>query len=93
MQLFLERVIHTNGNRDEDNEAKALNDLVRPMKVLEAHLDGQDYLLGDEFSTADLNLSSIFTLGQVAHYDMAEYPNVANWADRCLGRPAYKRIR
>ena len=93
VQLFLERVIHTDENRDEDNEAKALNDLVRPMKVLDAHLDGQDYLLGDEFSTADLNLSSIFTLGQVARYDMLEYPNVADWANRCLDRPAYKRVR
>ena len=93
VQLFLERIIHTDGDRDEDNEAKALNDLVRPMKVLDTHLSQQDYLLGDEFSTADLNLASIFTLGQVARYDMAEYPNVASWADSCLGRPAYKRIR
>lgn len=93
VQLFLERIIHTDGDRDEDNEAKALNDLARPMNVLDTHLDQQDYLLGDEFSTVDLNLASIFTLGQVARYDMAEYPNVENWADCCLGRPAYKRIR
>ncbi len=93
VQLFLERIIHAYGDRDEDNEAKALNDLVRPMKVLDTHLSQQDYLLGDEFSTADLNLASIFTLGQVARYDMAEYPNVASWADSCLGRRAYKRIR
>ena len=93
VQLFLERVIHTDENRDKDNEAKALNDLVRPMKVLDVHLEGQDHLLGDKFSTADLNLASIFTLGQVAHYDMVEYPNVADWANRCLDRPAYKRVR
>ena len=93
VQLFLERVIHTDENRDKDNEAKALNDLVRPMKVLDIHLEGQDHLLGDKFSTADLNLASIFTLGQVARYDIVEYPNVADWANRCLGRPAYKRVR
>ncbi len=93
VQLFLERVIHTDENRDKDNEAKALNDLVRPMKVLDVHLEGQDHLLGDKFSTADLNLASIFTLGQVARYDMVEYPNVADWANRCLDRPAYKRVR
>ncbi len=93
VQLFLERVIHTDENRDKDNEAKALNDLVRPMKVLDIHLEGQDHLLGDKFSTADLNLASIFTLGQVARYDMVEYPNVADWANRCLDRPAYKRVR
>ena len=93
VQLFLERVIHTDENRDKDNDAKALNDLVRPMKVLDIHLEGQDHLLGDKFSTADLNLASIFTLGQVARYDMVEYPNVADWANRCLDRPAYKRVR
>jgi len=93
VQLFLEKVIHTDENRDKDNEAKALNDLVRPMKVLDVHLEGQDHLLGDKFSTADLNLASIFTLGQVARYDMVEYPNVADWANRCLDRPAYKRVR
>lgn len=93
VQLFLEKVIHTDENRDKDNEAKALNDLVRPMKVLDTHLEGQDHLLGDKFSTADLNLASIFTLGQVARYDMVEYPNVADWANRCLDRPAYKRVR
>ena len=93
VQLFLERVIHTDENRDKDNEAKALTALVRPMKVLDIHLEGQDHLLGDKFSTADLNLASIFTLGQVARYDMVEYPNVADWANRCLDRPAYKRVR
>ena len=93
VQLFLERVIHTDENRDKDNEAEALSDLVRPMKVLDVHLEGQDHLLGDKFSTADLNLASIFTLGQVARYDMVEYPNVADWANRCLDRPAYKRVR
>ena len=93
VELFLERVIHNDDNRDDENEARALEQIVRPMRVLDAQLRESDYLLGDEFSTADLNLASVFTLGQVAGYDMAEFPNVARWVDVCLSRPAYKRVR
>ena len=93
VELFLERVIHNDDNRDDENEARALKRIARPMRVLDDQLNKNDYLLGDDFSVADLNLASIFTLGQVARYDMVEFPNVAQWASTCLSRPAYKRIR
>lgn len=93
IDLFLERVIHDDGNRDQENEARALKRIARPMRVLEDHLHQRDYLLGNEFSTADLNLASIFTLAQVAGYDMAEFPNVERWVEACLSRPAYRRVR
>ena len=57
--------------------------------VLDKHLEGQDYLLGGEFSVADYYPAAIaFWSAGVLSFDTAATPNLAAWAGRCMGRPA-----
>ena len=71
----------------------AIEELQRPFRVLNDALSGQDYLLGDEFGLADLNVASVLSWASPAGIDFAEQPNVAAWLDRCLTRDAAVQAR
>ena len=74
--------------RDAGQAALALKKLDRPLKVLDAHLAGRPFLLGDRFTVADLNVSAVMTLIPIAGVPLGAYPTVAAWLDTCLERPA-----
>ena len=71
----------------------ATESLQRPLKVLDAHLAGRDYLLGDSFTVADLNLAGVMLLMQMIEFDLDEHQNVSAWLGRCYERDALKRAQ
>ena len=79
--------------RKPDAVAEALKALPKPFAVLDAALEGRDYLLGSTFTVADLNLASICSWAKPIKYDFGPFPNAGAWLDRCLSRPAYKAAR
>jgi glutathione S-transferase len=78
--------------------AKAgLEQLAAALRVLEDKLH-RPYLMGETFTVGDLNLASTLRepgedgiFGIVA-IDLAPFPNVARWLDRCSARPANRRV-
>jgi glutathione S-transferase len=77
----------------EQRNAKAAEagkrDIGSAMQILDGVLAGKSYLVNDQFSLADLAVSSYFGwLRWFLGYDDSSYENVKAWADRCLGRPA-----
>ncbi len=60
------------------------------LKVLNSHLHGRDWIVGDAISTADL--SCIGYMYYTEHYDLDwhQYPNVVAWRDRIAGLPSWK---
>jgi len=81
--------------REQDSAAAAagIEELQKPFKVLNDALAGRDYLVGDAFSVADLNVASVFSWARAAGIDFAEQPNIAAWLQRCLARDAAARAR
>jgi len=69
--------------------AKALDKVFARM---ETHLDGRDYLVGDRFTVADLNLAEVFRYTMSQKQLFARYPRVAAWLARCHDRPAFKAM-
>lgn len=59
------------------------------MTVLNAKLSSQDYLLGDEFTVADLNVAAVVGWGSMAGIDFSAYPAMGAWLKRCSSRPAF----
>lgn len=64
--------------------------LQKPLAVLGDTLEGKQYLLGDSFTIADLNLASVMGWAKLVKLDMTGHGDVANWLDRCLSRPAFR---
>ena len=72
--------------RDAARLAEALKVLVAPFKVLDAAVAKQPFLLGDDFTVADLNVAAV--ISRAIEMDLSATPNLKAWLTRCLGRPA-----
>jgi len=72
--------------RDAQKRDEALNVLAAPFKVLDAALPRQPYLLGHDFTVADLNVAAV--ISRAIDMDLSAVPNLKAWLTRCLERPA-----
>ena len=94
---LLEALLKSQGlmgrERDEDAARAEIESLRKPFDVLNGALEGRDYLLGGEFTVADLNVASVFAWGRLAGVDFAQQPNVSAWLRRCMRREAAGRAR
>jgi glutathione S-transferase len=75
--------------RDAAKRDEALGVLVKPFRVLDAAVASQHYLLGDDFTVADLNVAAV--LSRAAEMDLSAVPNLKAWLTRCLARPAAEK--
>ena len=73
-------------DRDPQKLAEALKVISAPFKVLDGEFSQREYLLGSEFTVADLNVAAV--ISRAIDMDMPETPHVARWLRRCLDRPA-----
>ena len=92
MQIVVQKFF-SGGNPDQsiiDNAGKQLD---RPLLVLDTHLATTNYLLGDEFSVADLNLAGVMLLLQMVDFDLSPYGKVSSWLNQCYNRDALKRAQ
>jgi len=61
------------------------------LRVLERALDGKDYLLGAEFSGADIMMGYTLMTAQFLGVLTDEYPNVRAYFARLQARPAFQK--
>lgn len=78
--------------RDPGKVAPALAQIMKRLPGLEAHLQTRDYLVGNRFTVADINVASILNYLIAAKVDMAALPNITAWLARLAERPAAKTV-
>ena len=74
------------GERDAALREEALKVIATPFKVLDAALAKTPYLLGDDFTVADLNVAAV--ISRAVDMDLSATPHLKTWLTRCLDRPA-----
>jgi glutathione S-transferase len=72
--------------RDAEKRNEALKVVAAPFNVLDTALAKQPYLLGDDFTVADLNVAAV--ISRAVDMDLSAVPNLKAWLSRCLARPA-----
>ena len=77
--------------RKAEIAAAAWTEVVPALDVLEGALAKSQWLAGPEFSVADLNVAS--ALYRALSVDLAKWPKVQAWLQRCWERPAAKKAR
>ena len=86
------------GKEIEDKRplTRYVNESKRLLGVLENRLDGRDWIMGDEYTIADIailgwvrNLIGFYEAGDLVAYDTLK--NVPAWLERGLARPAVQR--
>ena len=92
MQIVIQKIFNRD-NIDQSTIDSATGNLQRPLAVLNEHLADREYLLGDSFTVAGLNVSGVMLLMQMIEFDLSAYPNINNWTERCYSRDALKRAQ
>jgi glutathione S-transferase len=79
----------------DEHNAKAgeagRQEMLECLRILDAALEGKQYLLGDGYSLADTHVLSFVDWLQHIQVDVAPYRNVKAWHARGAARPAYVR--
>jgi glutathione S-transferase len=73
-------------DRNQALLAEALKVIGPPFRVLDGALADRPYLLGGEFTVADLNVAAV--ISRAIDMDLSATPHLADWLRRCLGRAA-----
>jgi glutathione S-transferase len=68
---------------------EALKTVAAPFRVLDAALAETPYLLGNDFTVADLNVAAV--ISRAADMDLSAVPRLEAWLARCLERPAARQ--
>lgn len=85
---LMERVVRPEDQRNAAAADAAERDLQKPLAVLDAALDGREWLF-DGFSVADINVAAVAAIAKPGKVDLAAFPNLTGWLDRAMARPAY----
>ena len=88
-------IIGDGGDKTPEGQASiAVNaeKLRRPLARLQAHLSGHDWLVGDRFTAADINVAEVVRYAQGHPSLLTEFPAVKAWLERCQSRPAFKAM-
>jgi glutathione S-transferase len=72
--------------RDAPRRDEALKVIAAPFRILDSAVAAQPYLLGDQFTVADLNVAAV--ISRAIDMDLSAVPNLKAWLTRCLERPA-----
>lgn len=91
--ILRNRVLLPPEQRNEQAAVAAAAAVQGPFKVLDGALKGRDFLLGRDFTIADLNLSSVLSFALLAKVDLTTTPAAQAWLQKCLGRDAFKKVR
>ena len=80
---------HLFGNESIDME-EAETDFARFAGVLDGHLAGRDWLVGDAMSTADLSIAPILYLRAPCQMPLQDYAHISRWIARIEALPAWE---
>ena len=93
MQIVIQKFFVPKDKQDQGVIDQASKSLIRPLKVLDEALRENEYLLGQSFSVADLNVAGVLLLLKAVKFDFDAFQNASVWLDKCHARPALERAR
>lgn len=77
------------GMPDSEAIKAAIPDFVKYARVLDAHLDGKDYIACGRLTIADFQLASMANYWRESEMPMEDFPNIARWIDTLKKIPAW----
>lgn len=91
LAILLNTMIRPEAERDPKAVEAARSQIPPYLDVLNRALQGQEYLVGTQFTVADLNTASVMGLAAFVGVDLGGYPNAQAWLNRVQGRPSFAK--
>lgn len=91
IDILIQKFFMPDDKRDQsvlDKSAKILPDY---FNILDKTLSTHKYLVGNEFTLADLNTASVASIASHVGFDISSYRNVQNWLKAIADRPAFQK--
>jgi len=88
--LFWQLVRTPPGDRDPEATGSALRDCAVLWTILDRHLAGRSFILGDRISMADIPLGCSAYRWHCMDFDRPDLPALKAWWQRLADRPAYR---
>lgn len=89
LPLMLNLYVSRLGEGGAPLHARIESEIANHLGYVDRHLKGRQFLLGDQFSGADINMSFVAEIAEVFG-KRAAFPNFDAWIRRLHERPAYK---
>ncbi len=93
IQVFIQKVFMPDDKRDNSVIEENLAKLPALLNVLNTSLEGKTYLVGNQFSLADINTSSVASICHAIGVDLKAYPNISAWLGALADRPAFQKYQ
>ena len=91
--IAIERIFKPEDMRNEAKARAAEEALVPSLTYIDAYLKHRDFLVGDQFGIADLNVACVLASLLVAKVDLKPYPDLARWLTKTTTRDAHTNVR
>ena len=93
IQVLYHRFMLPSEQRSPAAAEEAITRLAAPLAVLDGALAADPYLVGRQFTVADLNLAGVLYVAYANKFAVPDRANVMAWLERCFERPAAKEAR
>jgi glutathione S-transferase len=90
LTVLMHKRVMPEDKRDPEKVTRNTGILKKPFAVLEQQLAKGDFLLGDAFTVADLNVAAVISWARAARMDLSDYPKLTAWVKACMARPAFR---
>jgi glutathione S-transferase len=91
IEIFIQKVFVPDDKRDYQIIENALNKLPNLLGVLNSSLASKKYLVGNQFTLADINTASVASICPMIGVNLSEYPHIANWLAAVNDRPSSQK--
>jgi glutathione S-transferase len=91
--LYFDKVVRplfSDRAKDPSEFEEPLRDFRQYAAILDAHLAGRTWLLGDGISYADFRVATSLPFAERAGLPLAEFANVVRWHDQLMALPAWR---
>ena len=92
LQVMQNRVGRPPAERNAKVASAAVETLRAPFRVLDQELAGREYLVGNRFTVADINVAECVRYAQAAPELFETAPRVKAWLAACQSRPVFRAM-
>jgi glutathione S-transferase len=93
IDIFIQKVFVPEDKRDNNIIENSLKKLPNLLTVLDSALSGKKYLVGEQFTVADINTASVVSICPMIGVDLSPYSNLTEWLGAISDRPAYQKYQ